>query len=791
MRSSRRTFIIPSTDPLFLASASLSLAVGGDLGDSYESLTVSVNGEVVGDCGDFGSDCNVPLEACLSTIDVTDVALASGSVQVRGQADSDVNAFCDVYDEFLRVALILEATLVLTLSETASPTVLPTTSPEPTTSSPTAYRGLCELSAAVSPYVSIEFEPGVSRLGISDTDDDVEQINLPFVFPWFSATPTSIIVSSNGQINLDGSFDNNCCDADPISPLSSYVGERIAFAQEDLRPGGGGSVFYLDKGTSVVVSFEQVPFYFADGLVNVQVELYEFGLVEIRYGAGDTAGNSMAAGVQSSAEGIYSPVLGSVWVDGVTSTWPTNDGVLCLGSPPTAMPTTTAQPTTSPPPSTLAPTGRMIRVGEVVPATLSAGAILEFHVVGVDEAISVTFSTCGSDVDAVMSLWEGSVRLEVSDNCFCCSDTADGWRQAAMDWTLSTGADYTIQIQGSTLFETGLIQLTAQKATPNKNSAQSYPDVAEFSGRGPTGDNRIKPDVVAPGGSFTGTSIYSAASSSSAATKSCSIRPEIGTSMACPVVAGLMSLLTEYFRKGYYPTGVAGENAPMVPMGAALKALVVASAQYLAGSEANARTAPDATLVFPNYDQGHGFVVTDSIFDDTTSLFVDGDYDAMPIVAATDDRHSYTFVIEPTASPTDELRVVLCWHDPAALPFATGRLLINDLDLVVEGPNGTVVYPNFGHAAGDHLNTVERVIATGLVPGGVYTATVSVSTLVVGPQPFALVATGPFVKTPELYADLFVPTTSPTSAPTYDSPAPTYNTASPTYDTPAPSITRL
>ena len=57
-----------------VASATLDLLAGGDLGFSGEVLAIYVNGVLQGSCGAFGPDCNVPLAQCLGTLDVTEEA---------------------------------------------------------------------------------------------------------------------------------------------------------------------------------------------------------------------------------------------------------------------------------------------------------------------------------------------------------------------------------------------------------------------------------------------------------------------------------------------------------------------------------------------------------------------------------------------------------------------------------------------------------------------------------------------------------------------------------------------
>ncbi|MCX7848464.1 MAG: hypothetical protein N2595_10615, partial [bacterium] len=87
-------------------------------------------------------------------------------------------------------------------------------------------------------------------------------------------------------------------------------------------------------------------------------------------------------------------------------------------------------------------------------------------------------------------------------------------------------------------------------------------------------------------------------------------------------------------------------------------------------------------------------------------------------------------------SGTNKLCVTLAWTDyPATL--SAGIKLVNDLDLVIETPEGEVVYGN-GKASPDRLNNVEGVDFPTAVEG-VYVVRVIGHNVPQGPQPYALV----------------------------------------------------
>ncbi len=102
--------------------------------------------------------------------------------------------------------------------------------------------------------------------------------------------------------------------------------------------------------------------------------------------------------------------------------------------------------------------------------------------------------------------------------------------------------------------------------------------------------------------------------------------------------------------------------------------------------------------------------------------------------------------------PANEpLRVTLAWTDyPGAQSAA--RTLVNDLDLEVLAPDGTTRYygnaglygsgnPCLRSSTRDNCNNVEGVVIPAALPG-VYTITVRAYEIAIGPQPFALAASG-------------------------------------------------
>ena len=133
--------------------------------------------------------------------------------------------------------------------------------------------------------------------------------------------------------------------------------------------------------------------------------------------------------------------------------------------------------------------------------------------------------------------------------------------------------------------------------------------LAYFSSRGPTADNRIKPDVTAPGWWIVSAGAVSGAEDTDEL--QCTISTLQGTSMATPTVAGYAAMLRQYCRQGWYPTGVKTDANGFMPSGALLKAMLIHSGQKLSGCtkvdpSSGKSSFPSVSSEYPNSDYGYG-----------------------------------------------------------------------------------------------------------------------------------------------------------------------------------------
>ncbi len=280
-------------------------------------------------------------------------------------------------------------------------------------------------------------------------------------------------------------------------------------------------------------------------------------------------------------------------------------------------------------------------------------------------------------------------------------------------------------------------------------TAGNKEQMAAFSGRGPTNDGRIKPDLVAPG-----TFVLSGYSDLYQEGYDPSPNPQNsawqydgwsepysqyykymgGTSMSSPLVAGAAAVVRDFYQE------TDGHSASA----ALVKATLINSAHDL--EDENNDGANDNDFPIPNVHEGWGRVdlanATDGshqYVDNTIGLYTEGGQQQGS------STHYYSVV------PNGPFKVTLVWSD---YPSATGvsKNLVNDLDLKVTSPEGTIYLGNVfsggwsnGGGTQDRTNNVENVYV--LSPEeGTWTVEVKGFNVPYGPQPFALVVDGTFVQ---------------------------------------------
>ena len=276
-----------------------------------------------------------------------------------------------------------------------------------------------------------------------------------------------------------------------------------------------------------------------------------------------------------------------------------------------------------------------------------------------------------------------------------------------------------------------IITIGAVDPIPGGYSKPSDVILAGFSSLGPSGDGRIKPDLVADG-----VDVLSSVSSADNAYDIFS-----GTSMATPASAGSAFLLQELWSR---------LHSPNYMRSATLRGLLIHTAD-----EAGANPGPD-------YAFGWGLIDMQAAAGVITSDNTDQSQMVKESSLISGSKELETFSV--TASGKTPVKATICWTDPAANPasipvnehnFAdTSRKLVNDLDLRITDNTTNKVYmpwildpKNPGNAAtkGDNIrDNVEKVeLMDSLIPGRSYTITVShKGTLQRGTQAYSLLVSG-------------------------------------------------
>lgn len=236
-------------------------------------------------------------------------------------------------------------------------------------------------------------------------------------------------------------------------------------------------------------------------------------------------------------------------------------------------------------------------------------------------------------------------------------------------------------------------------ANPIKSdkTADDADGMVAFSGRGPTADGRIKPDVVAPGTFILSTRSRMTVDSGWAPSSDPLFFFMGGTSMATPLVAGCIALIREFLAKEH---GISNPSAALV------KALLINGATNLDG-----QYVPSESGRVPNNSEGFGRVdMAASVgpFTHSTKLILKDEDTALDI----GEEEKTTIAIADSGT---DLKITLVWTDPA------GEALQNDLDLIVLASNGRERHGNVAANSRkfDRVNNVEQVVWRNLPLGNV------------------------------------------------------------------------
>jgi hypothetical protein len=278
-------------------------------------------------------------------------------------------------------------------------------------------------------------------------------------------------------------------------------------------------------------------------------------------------------------------------------------------------------------------------------------------------------------------------------------------------------------------------------------------DLSAFSSRGPTADNRTKPDLVAPGCENNtyyeavraagqrflalqnpNNSIFSTVPTTDA---NYPYYGDCGTSMSTPAVGGSLALLLESYR----------QNHDTEPLPSSMKAVLIQTAHDLDrtgnGSETN-----DG----PDFMNGWGLVNITRAVD----LIMNDSSEESPRIIENIISHGETDIYDITVpAGTEEFKVTLVWDDEPGVPSDGLKELQNDLDIYLIDPLGGIYMPwvlngsnntQAAYTGVDDLNNVEQVWAydaAGLTAGD-WQVVVNGSEIPHPKQPYSLIASKNF-----------------------------------------------
>ena len=256
---------------------------------------------------------------------------------------------------------------------------------------------------------------------------------------------------------------------------------------------------------------------------------------------------------------------------------------------------------------------------------------------------------------------------------------------------------------------------------------------------GPCDDGRLKPELMAPGGTY---SNFPGPGGDDNINTTDGVADDaykgyLATSMAAPHVSGIAALLVEHYVTTH------GRD----PAASTLKALLIQGARDIinicsSGTHLNGYVGPD-------YMTGYGQVRADG-----PAEIISNDTEDSPLIREVELDHNenleYTIRVN---DPAEGIKITLAWNDrEAGTPNDGGKELINDLDLVLVDPAGGAHFPYTLDPANplskvrvdspDRLNNLEQVAISNPVPGW-WNVKVSGYSVPTGPQSFSLVSNLP------------------------------------------------
>jgi len=209
--------------------------------------------------------------------------------------------------------------------------------------------------------------------------------------------------------------------------------------------------------------------------------------------------------------------------------------------------------------------------------------------------------------------------------------------------------------------------------------------VSESSSKGPSKNNLMKPELVAPGKGIYSANAGNPSSNISGFCNSTSLLKKAGTSMSTPIVSGLIALLHQFFYEGRY------HNINILASSYLLRSVIISSSR------------PLDSIFYPKYSYGFGMPVLSRVLETSTrGLRIIDRQLINPL-----ENHLYCIAIN---GKEEDLIITMSYLDP---PLSKLRIypLYSDLDLIVISPSKKIWLGNmYPYSQPEHFSTNERVV---------------------------------------------------------------------------------
>ncbi|MCC7430365.1 T9SS type A sorting domain-containing protein [bacterium] len=140
------------------------------------------------------------------------------------------------------------------------------------------------LNGAVSfSFVDVSTNPASQNQNL--TDDSFSQVTLPWAFPLYNDTFTTMFIGSNGYVNFDAGSSSLGGPGGLAFPNAQQPNGMISIFWDDLNPGSGGQVwYYADPNLPrVIIQWNQVPAFGGSVPMTMEIILWQDGTIEFQY----------------------------------------------------------------------------------------------------------------------------------------------------------------------------------------------------------------------------------------------------------------------------------------------------------------------------------------------------------------------------------------------------------------------------------------------------------------------------------------------------------------------------